>query len=67
MSKKFVIINKELTRGVEIEKEHAPTYAFLASYVAKHGQMPPPETMFTRIAMDHLREDPHYYSRHPDI
>lgn len=51
LSKKANVDFNELLKGMDVEKEHARTL----------GNDSP--KLLARIALDHLREDPHYYTK----
>ena len=54
---------KEIMQGAGIEKEHKDTLKFIKSYVTKHKKLPPSSKIYKRIAINHLNEDPRYYSK----
>lgn len=49
-------IGHEIKRGVEVEKEHAPTLEFAKQYLAQNGQLPPLEKFAKSIATDHEKD-----------
>ena len=53
----------ELERGRTVEQEHADTYKWLEQEVARTGHLPAPQELYQRIAEDHLKELPDYYTR----
>ena len=56
--------SKELIAGIKIEAEHGATYTWMRKYVEAHsGKFPPVAEYFARIAADHLKEIPDYYTR----
>lgn len=54
---------KEINQGANVEKEHKDTLKFIRSYVMKHQHLPPSSKVYKRIAINHLNEDPRYYSK----
>jgi hypothetical protein len=54
---------KEIIQGAKIEKEHKDTIKFIKSYVIKHKKLPQSSKIYKRIAINHLNEDPRYYSK----
>lgn len=58
-----MIINKQLRMGIKAESEHKGTIKFIKDYKKKFGKFPPSRDVYIHIALDHLREDPKYYSK----
>ena len=54
---------KQLKMGIKVESEHKDTYNFIKDYFKKHKKMPTQKQVFTKIAKDHIEEDPKYYSK----
>ena len=55
-------VNSLVNQGAQVEMEHSQTYIWLVDNFKK-GKIPPAKSFFERIAIDHLREDPNYYSK----
>ena len=58
----FPTVKSELSKGIDIEKEHGDTIKFIKDYYKKNGKFPPDEEVFKNIAQDHLDEFKNYYS-----
>ena len=56
-------IGNQLLAGIDVEKEHYPTYTKIKKFYLKHNTFPKSKTVYKWIAMDHLKEIPDYYSR----
>lgn len=54
---------KELTMGQKVEREHASTISYLEQYFKAHKKLPARSKIFKHIAIDHLKEDPKYYTK----
>ena len=55
---------QEIREGIKVEEEHADIIPWLKEYIsmpANHGEFPPDEEIFARIAEAHLKESPDYY------
>jgi hypothetical protein len=50
------IEDKQWDVGMEIEKEHTPTYNMLEEYVRSYGKMPSKKVFFKSIVKDHFME-----------
>ena len=55
-------VNSLVNQGAKVEMEHSQTYIWLVNSFKK-GIIPPARAFFERIAIDHLHEDPDYYSK----
>ena len=55
-------VNSLINQGIRVEEEHSQTYLWLVDNFKK-GKIPPARVFFERIALDHLHEDPEYYSK----
>jgi hypothetical protein len=53
---------KQIKMGKKIEKEHRHTITFIEK-MAKKKIFPSREMIYTKIAEDHLKEDPDYYTK----
>lgn len=53
----------ELSMGIEVEKEHLPTYNWIKNYYDEHGKLPDEMDVYESIAKDHLNEYEDYYTR----
>lgn len=53
----------QLTQGIKTEQEHKEVVEFIKQFHKKHGRFPKEKEIYTRIAKDHLREDPKYYTK----
>lgn len=53
---------KQLKMGKKVEKEHKGTIAFIQK-MAKKKIFPSRELIYSKIAKDHLKEDPEYYTK----
>lgn len=49
--------------GSKIESEHRETLKFIKSYFRKHKTLPPNSKIYKQIAMNHLDENPKYYTK----
>lgn len=56
-------MDKEMSMGKNVEKEHDPTYKRIKKYYEKHNNFPDKEMVFKWIASDHLDEFKDYYTR----
>lgn len=54
--------DSELKKGVDIEKEHADTYAWIKDTYEKTGKWPEDIDVFSHIAGDHIKEFDTYYT-----
>ncbi len=54
---------KQISTGVKIEQEHSDTLKFIKSYFRKHKKLPPNSKVYKRIAINHLDENPKYYTK----
>jgi len=54
---------KQKTYGIKVEMEHKKTFDFIKNYFKKKGRMPSNTEIAGRIASDHLKEDPKYYTK----
>jgi hypothetical protein len=54
----------ELRKGSKIEREHKMTYNFIKKYYKKYKKMPTFAKVSEHIAIDHLKENPRYYSKY---
>jgi hypothetical protein len=52
----------ELKKGIKVEKEHRHTIAYIQKMV-KAKIFPSRELIYSKIAQDHLKEDPNYYEK----
>lgn len=55
-------VNSLVNQGAKVEMEHSQTYIWLVDNFKK-GKIPPAKVFFERIALDHLHEDPDYYTK----
>lgn len=53
---------KELQKGREVEREHLETIKWVIAQI-KSGHIPEDDDVCRKIALDHLKEDPEYYSK----
>ena len=53
----------QINTGIKIEMEHKDTVKFIKSYYKKHKTIPSSSKIYKRIALNHLNEDPKYYSK----
>jgi len=53
----------EMQMGVDVEKEHDPTYKKIKDYYKEHNDFPDKKMVFKWIAEDHLEEFKDYYTR----
>lgn len=59
----FEYDNEQMAMGIEVEKEHKPTYEMIEDYYTKNQRMPPETNVYQAIAEDHLRDEhPKYYT-----
>ena len=49
--------------GVKTESEHAPTINFIRNYYKKNKKFPTNKMIYKKIALNHLAENPKYYSK----
>ena len=54
-------MNKQLDIGIKVESEHEETYNKLF-LMASNGKFPTKKQFFKMIALDHLKENPKYYT-----
>jgi len=52
----------QLSMGIKIEREHRNTIRFIEKY-AKLKIFPSRDLIYSKIAQDHLKEDPEYYTK----
>lgn len=52
---------KQKSYGVKVELEHKKTFDFIKKYYNKKGKMPSNTMIASKIASDHLKENPNYY------
>jgi len=63
MSVKNKVYDKnQMAMGIDIEKEHKPTYEMIEDYYTKNGRMPPAVNVYQAISENHLDEFPTYYT-----
>ncbi|MCK9370002.1 hypothetical protein M0R04_08875 [Candidatus Dojkabacteria bacterium] len=55
-------MNPQLNMGIKAESEHRGTVHYIKN-VIKTGKTIPDKVVFKKIAMDHLKEDPMYYTK----
>jgi len=54
---------EQMKMGLDVEKEHKPTYLWILKHLKEHdGKLPPPEEFYKSIAKDHLEEHSDYYT-----
>jgi hypothetical protein len=53
---------KQLRMGIKVEKEHKDTAKFIEKF-AKKKIFPSRDLIYSKIAQDHLKEDPEYYTK----
>ena len=56
-------MTKELKMGIKIESEHKDTYDFIKQFYKKHKRFPTQKEVYKKIAKDHIKEDPKYYTK----
>ena len=56
-------MNPQLKMGIKAEAEHKKTIHYIKTYFDKHKRLPSDKEVYTKIAKDHLKEDPKYYSK----
>lgn len=55
--------NSQISSGMKIEREHGDTIKYIKSFYRKHKSFPPNSKIYKRIALNHLSEDPKYYTK----
>lgn len=53
----------ELSNGIRTEKEHKDVIQFIEKHYKLYGKPPSRDAIYRRIALDHLSEDKHYYTK----
>jgi len=48
--------------GIEVEREHKPTYEKIKAYLEEHGKLPPEEQVYEWISGNHIDEFETYYT-----
>jgi hypothetical protein len=52
---------KQKSYGIKVEMEHKKTFDFIKKQFNKTGKMPSNVSIASKIAQDHLKENPNYY------
>lgn len=63
MKSRSNLFKKQLKIGMKVEAEHKPTVSFIKAYALQHKRLPPEQTIYRQIALNHIKEDPLYYSK----
>lgn len=53
----------QIALGIRAEKEHAGTVRYIKRYIKAHKAFPKDKAIYKHIAGEHLKEDPHYYTK----
>ena len=53
----------QLRQGIKVESEHKDVVEFIKLFHKRYGRFPTEKDIYTRIAKDHLKEDPRYYTK----
>jgi len=55
--------NRQMKMGVKVEREHKDTVEFIRKFFKKNKRLPTNNEIYKSIAVDHLEEDPNYYTK----